>query len=155
MAFGLIGAALAVCPLWEAGSAEPQPVEPVGAAPLEDTVTSSGGRPSSIETDTQGLSRVATRQLLLPTGETVPVLNDAYGAPPLRWEDDRPWSPIVGVETDGEGTERYVHEDGSRTITRIIHVRGDAVPATSVEYPEPSRPLEGVADEPDRNRIRK
>jgi hypothetical protein len=85
-----------------------------------------------------------SNQLLLPDGTTVPVLNGAFGAPALGWPKDRPWSPIIRKETDKQGDEWYVHEDGSYTITQNLyhsHLKGMA-PVTNVFNPTKSLPMD-------------
>jgi hypothetical protein len=89
---------------------------------------------------------VTSNQLLLPDGSTIPVLNGAFGAPELGWPADRPWSPIVSKETDQDGDEWYVHEDGSRSITKNqyhTHLKGMA-PVTSVYNPTKPLPLDPI-----------
>ncbi len=65
------------------------------------------------------------RSIALPDGARVPVINGAYGAPDMlgAWPDDRPWSPIVRIDTDSFGEQWYVHADESRSQTILREVR--------------------------------
>ena len=97
---------------------------------------------------------VTSNQLLLPDGTTVPVLNGAFGAPELGWPDHRPWSPIVSKATDEDGDEWYVHEDGSRSITKNLyhaHLKGMA-PVTSVYNPTKPLPIDPTEAKLDKER---
>ena len=93
---------------------------------------------------------VQSNKLLLPDGTTVPILNGAFGAPAMGWPDDRPWSPIIGKETDRAGLEWYIHEDGSKSTTQNLyheHIGGMA-PLTNVFNPAKVLPMD--PDEIDR-----
>ena len=140
VAFGLIGVVLTV-PSWRSSVAAKLPQSGLKLLPVEDALPPENVPHRTIDVETPVVASPA-QQLLLPTGETVPVLNGALGAPPLQWAAGRPWSPIVGTETDPNGNEWYMHEDGTRTITQIVYDRGEPVAATSVAHPVPSRPLE-------------
>lgn len=146
MAFGLIVAVLTV-PLWWGRPAEAAWPSPTQAAPPEGD----RGAPIAMRGPEVFSTELTPEHLLLPTGEMVPVLNDALGAPPLEWADDRPWSPIVGTVTDPDGKEWYVHEDGTRTITQIVIDEGTPVPETNVAYPTADMPLEGPDKEDGRD----
>ncbi|MEE9127646.1 MAG: hypothetical protein V3U11_10950, partial [Planctomycetota bacterium] len=82
--------------------------------------------------------------LALPDGSRVPVLNGAYGAPAMDWPAQVPWSPIKGREIDSMGYEWYVHEDGSKSTTRMTYHSqiGREEAMTSVYNPIKPLPLD-------------
>lgn len=93
----------------------------------------------------QNPDRQARRHMVqLPTGEFVKALNGAVDAKPLDWPKDRPFSPILGTERAPDGTEWWVHADGSKSTTVMIYRsdlgRHDAV--SQVANPEPPLPME-------------
>ncbi|MHC5064974.1 MAG: hypothetical protein ACYTG5_13490 [Planctomycetota bacterium] len=59
--------------------------------------------------------------LRLPDGSFVPNLNGVSDQMVLNWPERIPFSPIVGRVTDNFGIERYLHEDGSQSTTRMIY----------------------------------
>ncbi len=59
--------------------------------------------------------------LRLPDGSYVPNLNGVSDQMVLNWPERVPFSPIVGRVTDNFGIERYLHEDGSQSTTRMIY----------------------------------
>ncbi len=81
--------------------------------------------------------KAQSNRLLLPDGSTVPVLNGAFGAPAMGWPEERPWSPIIAKETDPDGVEWYVHEDGSKSTTQNLYHKhvGGMAPVTNVYNP--------------------
>lgn len=93
------------------------------------------------ETSDESDLPTAARSIALPDGSRVPVINGAFGAPDMdgAWPDDRPWSPIVRVETDSFGDQWYVHADESRsqTVLREVRRNGESViqPLTLVYTP--------------------
>lgn len=58
-------------------------------------------------------------QLALPDGTFVAPLNGVERPALLPWPPYRPWSPIIGKETDPDGLQWYRHADGSSTTTRM------------------------------------
>lgn len=62
---------------------------------------------------------VPAGKLGLPDGTWVEALNGVTAPAPLRWPNERPWSPIVGKRL-GQGEPPvwwYVHADGSMSTT--------------------------------------
>ena len=99
--------------------------------------------PNKPKFEKTNLSR-AGAYLALPDGSRVPVLNGAYGAPAMDWPAQVPWSPMKGREVDSMGYEWYVHEDGSKSITRMTYHSqlGREAPTTSVYNPIKSVPMD-------------
>ncbi len=127
--FRLLVLSLIVSVLWfvssrlsEVGSVAEKELESAPCIPRSTAVALSKPAPSArqpevVKTDT---SR-PDAHLTLPDGSTVPVLNGAYGAPRMDWPPRFPWSPIVGRQVDPKGCEWFVHEDGSRSTTRMVY----------------------------------
>src|SRR5690606_2404206 len=84
------------------------------------------------------------RMVRLPNGEYVRALNGAVDAPPMQWPNDRPFSPIIGIERDTNGKDWWVHADNTKSTTEMVFRsdlgRHDAV--TQVCNPTPALPLE-------------
>jgi hypothetical protein len=57
--------------------------------------------------------------LHLPDGSSVPALNHITMPVEFAWPQGVPYAPIVGRETDFNGTEWYVHADGTRSTTEM------------------------------------
>jgi len=90
-----------------------------------------------------------------PGGGYLPLLNDVpYANGPLHRDIERygPLPPVIGKRVDQDGSDWYVHADGSETTTRwtVLHVGGEArrdvrtdhvIPARDVGRPAgPERP---------------
>jgi hypothetical protein len=59
--------------------------------------------------------------LSLPDGTFLPALNGVRSVPTTSWwPGDRPWSPVVRKETYADGSEWYVHADGSKSTTKMV-----------------------------------
>ena len=86
--------------------------------------------------------------LRLPDGTSVPILNEAYGAPPMLWPRELPWSPIVSKYVDPEGYEWYLHKDGTHSTTQMVHNSQNRrqEPITSVFNPEKPLPIHDPDD---------
>ncbi len=112
------------------------------SANTQTVVPKAPSKPKFEKTD---LSRPGA-YLALPDGSRVPVLNGAYGAPAMDWPAQVPWSPIKGREVDSMGYEWYLHEDGSKSITRMTYHSqlGREEPTTSVYNPIKPLPLDPV-----------
>ena len=82
-----------------------------------------------------------SRQLELPDGSTMPTLNDAIDAAPLKqfW-GAFPWSPIVGIERSEAGLDWYRHADGSYSTTQMVWRSdlGRMAAMTRVAHPGPT-----------------
>jgi hypothetical protein len=103
----------------------------------------SGPKAQFIETSTCSLPGSLSRHavLLLPDGSTTPALNGVTETLRMPWPVDRPYSAIVGIETV-QGSEWYVHEDGSRS-TSLMNWRSDLgreAPMSLVANPPESLP---------------
>ena len=117
-------------------------VESGPQAPTEDP-SPTGAWPMKADLPTLEVGSRPEDQLLLPDGTRLPVLNGAYGAPPPKWPEDRPWSPIVRKEIDKLGYEWYVHADGCKTITQVVfdRVSGKRMVATNTFQPTDPLPI--------------
>src|SRR5690606_36359339 len=112
---GILFLALAAWPAPQRGALDPvaEPVIPracvatTPAAPVTPTLAASTPRAER------------TLHLALPDGTSVPPLNGVERPAILPWPPHRPWSPIVGKETDEDGVQWYVHADGSSTTTQM------------------------------------
>ncbi|MGE0143814.1 MAG: hypothetical protein AB7I19_07870 [Planctomycetota bacterium] len=58
-------------------------------------------------------------RLQLPDGTWALALNGVTNPGPLNWPNDRPWAPIVERRVRQDGTEAYVHADGSWSWTQL------------------------------------
>ncbi len=78
--------------------------------------------PESAVLDTAAVESLPEDQrLYMPDGSALPALNGATGLVRKQWwPGNRPWSPIKSKITTPDGVEWYVHEDGSRSTTRMV-----------------------------------
>ena len=60
----------------------------------------------------------------MPDGSELAVLNGAIGANPPSWPADTEYTPPVRIQTDPDGTQYYVHENGVYWTT-LIQYRPD------------------------------
>ena len=79
-----------------------------------------------------------------PDGSFMPPLNGVTHPAPMRWPPDLRFSPVVGKRSTPDGTEWYIHADGTCSTTMMLWRsdlgRKDAI--THVARPLPVAPVE-------------
>lgn len=82
-----------------------------------------------------------------PDGTYMPALNGVQRPGRLNWPPELPFSPIIGKRASSDGTEWYVHADGTCTTTMMLWRsdlgRKDAI--THVARPLPAAPVEDTS----------
>ncbi len=83
---------------------------------------------------------------VFPDGTWLPPLNGVQQAPPFPGFKDRPWSPVVRIDTDPRSrVQWYVHADGSVSCTQMVPStdgkRTWIEPGWAVGHPVPSPPV--------------
>jgi hypothetical protein len=140
----LCGAAGTVLWLW------PSEGRPVLQQPTPSGAENKVEKPSSASLHAQWTSppsvknpdpEAKRKMVLLPTGEYIQALNGAVDAPPLSWEQGRPYSEIIGIERTPAGQEWWVHADGTKSTTEM-NFRSDLGRAdATTQVAHPARPL--------------
>ena len=128
-----------------APAAGSQPMSQPVSRPASQPASQPGAAPVRATAPVHATHAVpATPALALPDGSFVPLLNGVREAPRGSWwPAGQPWSPIVRRETYADGTEWYVHADGTKSTTVMVWRselgRHDA--AVQVATPVPTLPL--------------
>jgi hypothetical protein len=144
--FGL-AAVLALSGSWllsAATTTTPTPAESTAtvmiAAPQQPAAARASGQVLAASPAPQAVAD-RSRRLELPDGSTVPTLNGAVDAAPLRhYWGSFPWSPIVATERSDAGLDWYRHADGSYSTTQMVWRSdlGRMAAMTRVGHPGPT-----------------
>jgi hypothetical protein len=123
--------------LWQRGQDAPVPAPQVPNPPSSRQAMTSVPAPVKSPERPQEMVRY-------PDGGYMPPLNGVTIPANLAWPPDHPFSPIVGKQATPDGTEWYIHADGTCSTTVMVWRSdvGRKVPYTHVARPVPVAPVD-------------
>lgn len=85
-------------------------------------------------------AKINEHKIQYPGGQSMPALNGVTADVKLNW-GTKPFTPIVGVETGPDGTQWYVHENGTRSTVTMNTMNGVPQAMGMVAEPTDSAPM--------------
>jgi len=130
--------------LWYARAHAAAPAAPPAAAPADKPAAPAPVvAPPPPQATIVAVPMSAKGKLSYSCGQEAEALNGVTGTVRVDWVG--PWSPIKQMVTDpNNGWQWYVHEDGSRSTTRMIDMNG--VPQAMGLRAQPTEPLPVLDD---------